>query len=62
MNNFKIVPKMERNLAAFYIVLPNGESRQIGLIEFPNDKQVVDNVEAINAVANIMKRRIKKSI
>ncbi len=48
MNNFKIVPKMERNLAAFYFVLPNGESRQIGLIEFPNDKQVSDNVEVTN--------------
>lgn len=62
MNNFKIVPKMDRNLVAFFIVLPNGESRQIGLIEFPNDKQISDDVEAITEIANIMKRRIKKSI
>lgn len=61
-SNFRVVPKMENNRAALFMVLPNGEGRQIAYIEFPNDRQIPDNVEAITEIANILRKRIKKSV
>ena len=43
--NFKLIPKFDKNLMAIYLVLPNGENRQILQCVFPNDNQMGDNVK-----------------
>ena len=60
--SFKLVPKMENNKAIIYIVLSNGESQEICWLVFPNDMQLNDNIEAINQIIPILRKRIKRSI
>ena len=44
--NFRIVHKISNNLIAIYVCVPaTGESRQVALVECPNDSQLGDNVE-----------------
>ena len=44
--NIRVVPKISNNLIAVYICIPStGESRQVALVECPNDNQLNDNVE-----------------
>ncbi len=60
--NYKLVSKMEGNIAAIYFAIPSGECREICRICFPNDSQVNDNCDAINEISAVLKRRIKKSL
>ena len=62
IKNFKLIPKMEKNLAIIYIVAPNGESTDIMHIKFPADGQVNDNVDAINDIMAILRKRIRRSL
>lgn len=60
---FRIVPKMtSNNVCAFYIVLANGDNRQIAEVHFPNDGQMVDNVESAQLICDVLKKRIRKSV
>lgn len=59
---FKLVPKMEGNKAIIYIVLPNGEAREICWIIFPDDMQIPDNVSAIEDIMGILRKRIRRSL
>lgn len=60
--NFKLIPKFDKNLMAIYLVLPNGENRQILQCVFPNDNQMGDNVKVADELIPILRRRIKRSI
>ena len=41
--NIRVVPKISNNLIAVYICIPStGESRQVALVECPNDNQLND--------------------
>lgn len=60
--SFKLVPKMDGNKAIIYIVLSNGESQEICWLVFPNDMQLNDNIEAINQIIPILRKRIKRSM
>lgn len=62
MANFKLVPKMENNITAIYIVLPSGRIVDLCWIRFPDDKQVSDNVAAVNEIMNILRKRIRRSL
>lgn len=62
-NGFRIVPRMiSINRFIFDIVLPNGEYRTIAQCDFPNDNQMNDNMEAAQAICDILKKRIRKSV
>ena len=62
-NGFRIVPKMiSSNRCIFDIVLKNGDFRTIGQFEFPDDGQMNDNLEAAQAISDIIKKRIRKSV
>jgi hypothetical protein len=61
--SFRLVPKMvARNIMTIYIVMSNGENCQIAEIHFPNDNQQNDNLEAAQAICDVLKKRIRKSI
>ena len=60
---FRIVPKMvSPNRCLFAIVLTNGDYRTIAQVDFPNDAQMNDNMEAAQAICDILKKRIRKSV
>ncbi len=60
---FRIVPKMiSPNRCIFDIVLANGDYRTIAQVDFPNDGQMNDNMEAAQGICDILKKRIRKSV
>ena len=61
--SFRMVPKMMNpNVCAIYMVLSNGESRQVALIEFPHDSQQNDNLDAAQGICDILRKRVRKSV
>lgn len=60
--NFKLIPKFSENLMEIWLVLPNGESRAIAWVTFPNDKQMAHNVQAGSDICTILKKRIRLSV
>lgn len=60
--SFKLVPKFDNNIMAIYLVLPNGDSRQILQCIFPNDKQMGDNVKAGEEMVATLRKRINRSL
>ena len=62
MTKFSIISKTDRNLTALYIVAPDGRSEPIAYLRFPADGQLRDDVEVIDAIIPILKRRISKSL
>lgn len=61
--NFRVVPKINNNLIAIYVCVPaTGESRQVALIECPNDNQLGDNVELADEISKIYRKRLNKSV
>ena len=61
--NIRVVPKISNNLLAVYICIPStGESRQVALVECPNDNQLNDNVELADEICRTYRKRINKSI
>lgn len=60
---FQIVPKMiTANVMQIYIVIKNGETRQIAEIHCPNDGQMNDNLELAESICAAIKKRIRKSV
>lgn len=59
--NFKLVPKLDGNIGSIWFVLPNGEGREICRIVFLTDNQVNDNVEALNSIMAVLRKRIRRS-
>ena len=63
MMNFRMVPKMiSPDTCDIYIVLSNGDSRQIARVLFPHDGQMNDNLECAETVCIALKKRVKKSV
>jgi hypothetical protein len=59
----RLVPKMIDNVTfGIWVVTSNGESRQIGIFNVPNDNQINDNLEAAQGICDVLKKRIRKSI
>lgn len=61
-NNFKLVPKLDKNIGAIYLVLPNGDNIDIMWIRFPNDHQMVDNTQFMESIIPLIRRRIRRSL
>ena len=61
-SRFTLTSKLDGNIAAIYITLPNGNSTDIAWLRFPTDHQVNDDLEAINSIIPILRRRIRKSL
>lgn len=62
-NGFKVVAKFRSStLVDFVIVLPNGDSRIVGRIEYPLDGQLGESVDANKEIAQVLSKRIKKSM
>ena len=59
---FNLVSKLDGNIGAIYLALPNGNITDIMWIRFPNDKQVSDNVETMNNIIPILRKRIRRSL
>ena len=59
---FTLTSKLNGNIAAVFITLPNGNTMDIAWFKFPNDHQVNDDLEAINSIIPILRRRIRKSL
>ena len=61
--NIRIVTKFTRaNVVDFGAVFPNGETQLIARIVYPQDNQLNDSVEANKAIAEILSKRIRKSV
>ena len=61
--NIRVVPKISNNLIAVYICIPStGESRQVALVECPNDNQLNDNVELADEICRTYRKRINKRV
>lgn len=59
----RLVPKMINNVTfGIWVVASNGDSRQIGVFNVPNDNQMNDNLEAAQGICDVLKKRIRKSI
>ena len=62
-SSFKVVPKFRNSTVVdFGIVYPNGDTRLIARIEDPSDGQIGDSVEANKDIAEILNKRLRKSI
>ena len=59
---FNIVSKTDKNITALYIVAPDGRAEPIAYLRFPTDGQLRDDMEAVDAIIPILRRRIGKSI
>mgnify|MGYP007003814631 CR=1 FL=1 len=61
--SFKIVPKIMGNFVeVYYHVQQIGYVRKIAVLEMPNDAQMADNVDFVNELGALYRKRIKKSI
>lgn len=61
--SFRVVPKINNNLIAIFVCMPaTGESRQVALVECPNDNQLGDNVELADMICTAYRKRLNKSI
>ena len=60
--NFKIVAKYWENGASIVCEGQNGNVQEICRILFPMDGQLGDNIASTEAIINILKRRIRKSL
>lgn len=61
--NFKLVPKLLDNCTfGIWIVLANGDCMQLGQFLVPNDGQMNDNLECAQAICDVMRKRIRKSV
>lgn len=60
--NFDLVPKFQGNVMGVFIVLPNGECKQILHCIFPNDMQLGDNLKVAEEIIPILRKRIRRSL
>ena len=62
-NNCKVVPKFRSaNIVDFGLVYSSGESKLVARVDFPPDGQIADSVEASKQIADILSKRIRKSV
>ena len=62
---FEVVAKIcpdNVNAVEFYLCAAGGYNRQVGLIEFPHDRQLGDNMASSDEIVKIIKKRIRKSV
>lgn len=60
--SFDLIAKYDKNVMGIFIVLPNGEYKQILHCIFPNDCQMGDNVQVAEAIIPILRKRIRRSL
>ena len=60
--NFKLIAKYGENVASIVYEGQNGDVREICRILFPLDGQLGDNIACTEAIINLLKRRIRKSL
>ena len=59
----RVIPKINGNMIGVFVHIPaTGESRQVALVECPNDNQLNDNVELADEICRAYRKRITKSI
>jgi hypothetical protein len=61
IGNFRLVTKFSENQLAILYVSPH-EERVIANVLFPDDKQISDNVQCAEEIANILRKRIRRSV
>ena len=61
-NSFKLVSKMRDNVCCIFMVNRIGDCMEVARILFPNDNQINDNVETVNSIITILRKRIRKSV
>ena len=62
-NSCKIVPKFRNSTVVdFGAVFSDGSTRLIARVEYPQEGQIGDSVEANKEIAEVLNRRLKKSI
>ena len=62
-NSCKVIPKFRSaNIVDFGVVYPTGETKLVARVDFPPDGQIGDSVEASKQIADILSKRIKKSV
>lgn len=60
---FKMVPKIKDNVIGIFLVAPSlGQSRQVILMETPNDYQLNDDMELAEEICRAYRKRLNKSI
>lgn len=62
-NTYRVVPKFRNSTVVdFGVILPDGTTRLIARVEYPQDGQIGDSVEANKEIAEVLNRRLKKSV
>lgn len=62
-NNIRVIPKFRGSTYVEFVALfPSGDGRIIGKIEFPADGQLGDSVQTCNQIADLLVKRIRKSV
>ena len=62
-NTCKVVTKFRSaNIVDFGAIYPTGEAKLIARVDFPPDGQIADSVEASKQIADILNKRIRKSV
>ncbi len=60
---FKLVPKIKGNMIGLFVYVPSTEqSRQVALVETPNDYQLNDDMELAEEICKAYRKRMNKSI
>lgn len=62
-NSIKVIPKFRSStIAEFGALFPSGDVRIIARVEFPADGQLGDSVQTCNQIADLLVKRIRKSV
>lgn len=62
-NTCKVVSKFRSStIVDFGVVYPTGETKLVARVDFPPDGQIGDSVEASKQIADILSKRIRKSV
>lgn len=62
-NTCKVIPKFRSSTVVdFGALFPSGEIRLIARVEFPADDQLNDSLDASRDIAEILSKRLRKSI
>lgn len=63
LRNCKVITKFRNSTVVdFGAVYPDGTTRLIARVEYPQDGQLDDSVEANKAIADALSKRIRKSV
>lgn len=61
-NKYQLVPKTEGGITGIYYITPSGRTEPILFVRFPADRQLRDDMEALDDIMAILRKRINKSI